>query len=69
MNKEQVRKLAAQAGYDVEDDGIYMPTIQSNGDPSNEEAMLTEFARLVEMANEACGIPEDKLASARKTWA
>lgn len=47
MANELIKILAAQAGYDVYEDGIYMPTIQSNGDPSDESKLLEKFALLV----------------------
>ena len=58
VNKQQVRKLAAQAGYDVDEGGICLDETSYY----SEEALLIEFARLVELATKESAIQEDKLA-------
>lgn len=46
MDTSTVERLAREAGYDVDDDEITMPTMRDDG-PSDEREHLTRFAAAI----------------------
>lgn len=49
--QELIERLAKEAGWDVDSDGITMPYLSGYYDPADETRLLTKFAALIA---EAC---------------